>query len=128
MASPFLLREVLDQAIPQGDTTLLAWLVLGMIGVSVATGVLSVAQTWLSNVVGQRGMHHLRTTFYRRLQRLSLASFTSTRTGDVQSRIPNDIGGVQNVVTSTATSIVSKVTTLTATMVAMVAVAWGRSP
>jgi ATP-binding cassette subfamily B protein len=124
MASPFLLREVLDVAIPQGDTTLLAWLVLGMIGISIATGVLSVAQTWLSNVVGQRVMHDLRTAVYRHLQRLSLAFFTRTRTGEVQSRIANDIGGVQNVVTSTATSIVSNVTTVTATIVAMVALDW----
>jgi ATP-binding cassette, subfamily B, bacterial len=124
MASPFLLREVLDQAIPQGDTTLLTWLVLGMIGVSVATGVLGVAQTWLSNVVGQRVMHDLRTAVYRHLQRLSLAFFTRTRTGEVQSRIANDIGGVQNVVTSTATSIVSNVTTVSATIVAMIALDW----
>jgi ATP-binding cassette, subfamily B, bacterial len=124
MASPFLLREVLDQAIPQGDTTLLTWLVLGMIAVAVITGVLSVAQTWLSNVVGQRVMHDLRTAVYRHLQRLSLAFFTRTRTGEVQSRIANDIGGVQNVVTSTATSIVSNVTTVAATIVAMIALDW----
>jgi len=124
MASPFLLREVLDKAIPQGDTTLLTWLVLGMIGVSFVTGVLSVAQTWLSNVVGQRVMHDLRTAVYRHLQRLSLAFFTRTRTGEVQSRIANDIGGVQNVVTSTATSIVSNVTTVSATIVAMIALDW----
>jgi ATP-binding cassette subfamily B protein len=124
MASPFLLRAVLDTAIPQGDTTLLTWLVLGMIGVSVVTGVLSVAQTWLSNVVGQRVMHDLRTAVYRHLQRLSLAFFTRTRTGEVQSRIANDIGGVQNVVTSTATSIVSNVTTVSATIVAMIALDW----
>jgi ATP-binding cassette, subfamily B, bacterial len=124
MASPFLLREVLDRAIPRGDTTLLTWLVLGMIGVSITTGVLGVAQTWLSNVVGQRVMHDLRTAVYRHLQRLSLAFFTRTRTGEVQSRIANDIGGVQNVVTSTATSIVSNVTTVTATIVAMIALDW----
>ena len=124
MASPFLLREVLDKAIPRGDTTLLTWLVVGMIGVSVATGVLGVGQTWLSNVVGQRIMHDLRTAVYRHLQRLSLAFFTRTRTGEVQSRIANDIGGVQNVVTSTATSIVSNVTTVSATIVAMVALDW----
>src|SRR4051794_33768707 len=124
MASPFLLRAVLDEAIPDGNTTLLTWLVLGMIGVSVATGVLGVAQTWLSNVVGQRVMHDLRTAVYRHLQRLSLAFFTRTRTGEVQSRIANDIGGVQNVVTSTATSIVSNVTTVSATIVAMIALDW----
>src|SRR4051812_21355817 len=124
MASPFLLRAVLDEAIPQGNTRLLTWLVLGMIGVSVVTGILGVAQTWLSNVVGQRVMHDLRTAVYRHLQRLSLAFFTRTRTGEVQSRIANDIGGVQNVVTSTATSIVSNVTTVSATIVAMIALDW----
>jgi ATP-binding cassette subfamily B protein len=124
MVSPFLLRQVLDTAIPDRDTTLLTWLVLGMIGISIATGALGVAQTWISNVVGQRVMHDLRSAVYRHLQRLSLAFFTRTRTGEVQSRIANDIGGVQNVVTSTATSIVSNVTTVIAALVAMVALDW----
>jgi ATP-binding cassette subfamily B protein len=124
MVSPFLLREVLDVAIPQADMTLLTWLVGGMIAISIATGALGVGQTWLSNVVGQRVMHDLRAAVYRHLQRLSLAFFTRTRTGEVQSRIANDIGGVQNVVTSTATSIVSNVTTVLATVVAMVLLDW----
>ncbi len=124
MVTPFLLRDVLDHAIPDGDTTLLSWLVGGMIFISIATGVISVGQTWLSNVVGQRVMHDLRAAVYRHLQRLSLAFFTRTRTGEVQSRIANDIGGVQNVVTSTATSIVSNVTTVLATIVAMILLDW----
>jgi ATP-binding cassette subfamily B protein len=124
MVSPFLLREVLDVAIPQQDTTLLAGLVAGMIAISIATGALGVAQTYLSNVVGQQVMHDLRADVYRHLQRLSLAFFTRTRTGEVQSRIANDIGGVQNVVTSTATSIVSNLTTVLAAVVAMIALDW----
>ena len=124
MVTPFLLRDVLDHAIPDGDTTLLSWLVGGMIFISIATGIISVGQTWLSNVVGQRVMHDLRAAVYRHLQRLSLAFFTRTRTGEVQSRIANDIGGVQNVVTSTATSIVSNVTTVLATIVAMLLLDW----
>jgi ATP-binding cassette, subfamily B, bacterial len=124
MISPFLLREVLDKAIPERDTALLTALVGGMIAISIATGALSVAQTWLSNVVGQRVMHDLRAAVYRHLQRLSLAFFTRTRTGEVQSRIANDIGGVQNVVTSTATSIVSSATTVLATIAAMFALDW----
>jgi ATP-binding cassette subfamily B protein len=124
IVSPFLLREVIDQAIPDRDTTTLAWLVGGMIAISIVTGVLSVAQTWLSNLVGQRVMHDLRAAVYRHLQRLSLAFFTRTRTGEVQSRIANDIGGVQNVVTSTATSIVSNATTVIATIVAMLLLDW----
>jgi ATP-binding cassette subfamily B protein len=124
MVSPFLLREILDTAIPQRDTGLLGALVGGMIGIAIATGVIGVGQTWLSNLVGQRVMHDLRSDVYRHLQRMSLAFFTRTRTGEVQSRIANDIGGVQNVVTSTATSIVSNVTTVLATVVAMLLLDW----
>src|ERR1700704_2324721 len=124
MVSPFLLRQVLDTAIPDKDMTLLTWLVLGMIGISIATGALGVAQTWISNLVGQRVMHALRSAVYRHLQRLSLAFFTRTRTGEVQSRIANDIGGVQTVVTSTATSVVSNVTTVVTTAAAMILLDW----
>jgi ATP-binding cassette subfamily B protein len=124
MVSPFLLRAVLDDAIPERDTGLLTALVAGMVGISIATGVIGVGQTWLSNLVGQRVMHDLRAAVYRHLQRMSLAFFTRTRTGEVQSRISNDIGGVQNVVTSTATSIVSNVTTVLATVIAMIVLDW----
>jgi ATP-binding cassette subfamily B protein len=124
MVSPFLLRAVLDQAIPENDTALLAGLVAGMIAIAVATGALGVAQTLISNTIGQRVMHDLRAAVYRHLQRLSLAFFTRTRTGEIQSRIANDIGGVQGVVTSTATSIVSNVTTVLAATVAMFVLDW----
>jgi ATP-binding cassette subfamily B protein len=124
MVSPFLLRAVLDQAIPESDTTLLTVLVGGMIAIAVVTGALGVAQTLISNTVGQRVMHDLRAAVYRHLQRLSLAFFTRTRTGEIQSRIANDIGGVQSVVTSTATSIVSNVTTVLAATVAMFLLDW----
>jgi len=124
MVSPFLLRDVLDVALPEKDRGLLAWLVGGMVAVSVITGAIGVAQTYLSNVVGQRVMHDLRASVYRHLQRLSLAFFTRTRTGEIQSRIANDIGGVQTVVTTTATSIASNVTTVLATVVAMFLLDW----
>ncbi|HMJ37557.1 MAG TPA: ABC transporter ATP-binding protein [Baekduia sp.] len=124
MVSPFLLREVLDQAIPQRDTTQLTWLVAGMIAIAIVTGALGVAQTYLSNIVGQEVMHDLRAAVYRHLQRMSLAFFTRTRTGEVQARIASDIGGIQSVVTSTATSIVSNVTTVLATVAAMFVLDW----
>ncbi|MCI2417353.1 ABC transporter ATP-binding protein/permease [Saccharopolyspora sp. K220] len=124
VASPFLLREVLDVAIPQRQLGLLSALVLGMIGVAVATSVFNVAQTYLSTKVGQNVMHELRSAVYARLQRMSLAFFTRTRTGEIQSRIANDIGGMQATVTSTATSLVSNLTTVVATLVAMVALDW----
>jgi ATP-binding cassette subfamily B protein len=124
IVSPFLLREVLDKAIPEKDTGLLTALVAGMVAIPIVTGALGIGQTWLSNRVGQQVMHDLRTSVYRHLQRLSLAFFTRTRTGEVQSRIANDIGGIDNVVTNTATSIVSNTTTVIATIVAMFLLDW----
>jgi ATP-binding cassette, subfamily B, bacterial len=122
--SPFLLREFINVAYPRHDTKLVIELVAGMIALSVITSVIGVAQTWISNQVGQRVMHDLRAAVYAHLQRMSLAFFTHTRTGEVQSRIANDIGGVDSVVTSTATSIVQNVTTVAATVVAMVLLDW----
>src|SRR5579884_4213699 len=128
--SPFLLRAILNNAIdirvdpPTVDLALLTYLAGGMIAISILTGAFGVVQSYLSTQVGQSVMHDLRTSVYRHLQRLSLAFFTRTRTGEVQSRIANDIGGVDNVLTSTATSIMSTVTTVIATVVAMFLLDW----
>lgn len=124
VASPFLLREILDTAIPQGRTGLLSLLALGMILTAVMNSVFGVLQTLISTTVGQRVMHDLRTSVYAQLQRMPLAFFTKTRTGEVQSRIANDIGGMQATVTSTATSLVSNLTAVIATVVAMLALDW----
>ena len=119
----FLLQNLLE-AIQRNDTTSLSLNAGGIIAIAVVTGMLGVIQTLLSNQVGQRVMHDLRAAVFRHLQRLSLAFFTRTRTGEVQSRISNDIGGVQNVVTNTATSIASNVTTVVATMAGMLVLNW----
>ncbi|MFE6775803.1 ABC transporter ATP-binding protein [Streptomyces sp. NPDC057702] len=124
VASPFMLREVLDTAIPQGRSGLLTLLVCGMIIAAVVNSVFGVLQTLISTTVGQRVMHDLRTAVYDRLQRMPLAFFTRTRTGEVQSRIANDIGGMQATVTSTATSLVSNLTSVIASIVAMLALDW----
>ncbi len=106
------------------DFSHLSELVGGMIAISIGTGAIGVVQSYISTVVGQRVMHDLRTSVFRHLQRLSLAFFTKTRSGEVQSRISNDIGGVDNVLTSTATSVMSTVTTVIATVVAMFLLSW----
>ena len=124
VVTPFLLRAVLDTAIPEGRTGLLTLLCLGMIAAAVVNSIFNVLQTLISTVVGQRVMHDLRTAVYSHLQRMSLAFFTRTRTGEVQSRIANDIGGMQSTVTMTATSLVSNLTAVVATVVAMVALDW----
>ncbi|MDX6344207.1 MAG: ATP-binding cassette, subfamily bacterial, partial [Trebonia sp.] len=99
LVNPFLIREVIDVALPQGRTGLLTVLALGMIVVAIANSSFGVSQTYVSTRVGQRVMHDLRTAVYSHLQRMSLAFFTRTRTGEVQSRIANDIGGMQATVT-----------------------------
>jgi ATP-binding cassette subfamily B protein len=124
VASPFLLREAVDKGIAKRDLGLLSWLVGGMIALAIINGVIGVVQTWISNEVGQRVMHDLRAAVYAHLQRMSLAFFTRTRSGEVQARIAYDIGGIDDVVTSTATSTVSTVATVTATVVAMFALSW----
>ncbi|SCE76485.1 ABC transporter ATP-binding protein [Micromonospora tulbaghiae] len=124
MATPFLLRAVIDRALPERDLTLLAWLVAGMVAVAAVTAVLGVAQTWISTRVGQEVMHRLRADVFAHLQRQSIGFFVRTRTGEVQSRITNDIGGMQSVVTSTATSIAANLTTVVATTIAMLALSW----
>jgi ATP-binding cassette, subfamily B, bacterial len=127
MISPFLLRDLLDNVLTRGrnlDTTRLTMLVAGMVAIPIVTGVIGVAQPWQSNLIGQQVMHDLRASVYTHLQRPSLAFFTRARTGEVQSRIANDIGGVQTVVTTTATSIVSNATTVLATTVAMTVLDW----
>src|SRR5215213_4450219 len=119
-----LVERVFNEALPKGDLRLLNVLVAVMVGIAIGTGILGVIQTLLSNQVGQRVMHDLRTAVYKHLQRLSLAFFTRTRTGEVQSRLANDIGGVQEVVTSTATSITSNATSVIATVIAMFVLDW----
>jgi ATP-binding cassette subfamily B protein len=121
MAQPFLLRAVIDEALPEQDVTLLLWAVGGMLAVTVVTQLLGVVQTWMTTTVGQRVMHRLRTDVFRHLQRQSIAFFTRTRSGEVQSRLTHDISGMQSVITSTATSVASNVTTAVATAVAMLA-------
>ena len=95
-----------------------------MIAVAAATSAFGVIQTWISTKVGQQVMHGLRTSVFAHLQRQSIAFFTSTRTGEVQSRITNDVGGMEAVVTSTATSIAANLTTAVATAAAMAALSW----
>src|SRR5579875_2369218 len=119
MVNPFLLRTALDQGLLAHDGTTLSLAVGGMIAIALFSNATSVWQTYLSNVVGQRVMHDLRAAVYRRLQQMSLAFFTRTRTGEVQSRIANDIGGLDAVVTTTATTIAANATTVIAALVAM---------
>ncbi|MFC6344203.1 ABC transporter ATP-binding protein, partial [Nocardioides hankookensis] len=124
LAQPFLVKHVIDVAIPQQDVGLLLTCVALMVGIAVATSALGVVQSWQSTMIGQRVMHRLRSDLFGHLQRQSVGFFTRTRGGEIQSRVVNDIGSMQSVVTSTATSIASNLTTVVGTVIAMVALSW----
>lgn len=124
MGSPFLLRLVIDEAIPNQDVALLLLTVCGMLGITIVTAAIGVQQTWISTRIGQAIMHRLRTDVFSHVQRQSMSFFTRTRSGEIQSRITQDIAGMQSLITSTAVSIASNLTTAVATAVAMVALSW----
>lgn len=124
VVSPFLVREVVDVALPDQRLDLLAWCVTGMIAVTAISSVLGVLQSLLSTRVGQAIMHDLRVAVFSHLQRMGLGFFTRTRTGEVQSRIFNDIGSMQAVVTSVVTQIVSASAGIVMAVVAMLAMDW----
>jgi ATP-binding cassette subfamily B protein len=124
IVQPFLLSDAINKGIVGHDGTVLTITVLGMVAVAVFSNATSVWQTYLSNVVGQKVMHDLRAGVYEHLQKMSLAFFTRTRTGEVQSRIANDIGGLDAVLTTTATTIASNATTVIAALIAMCILDW----
>ena len=128
VVNPVLIRSIFDDALfPEGgspDLSLLWTLVSIMIGVTVLSGALGIVQTYMTNIVGQRVMRDLRDRLYSHLQSLSLHFFTRTRTGEIQSRISNDVGGIQNVVTSTLSSVLSNSVIFISTLVAMAIMSW----
>ena len=124
LAPPFLTKHLIDDAIPHQDVPLLLTLVGGILAVTIVTQLLGVVQTWLATRTGQRVMHTLRTDLFSHLQRQPLGFFTRTRGGELQSRLTNDINGMQGVVTDAATSIASNVTTVIGTGIAMAVLSW----
>ncbi|HEX6262447.1 MAG TPA: ABC transporter ATP-binding protein [Actinomycetota bacterium] len=127
VVNPLLIKVIFDTALftPEGVQlgALYFWVSL-MVAVPIVAGVISIGQTYLSNIVGQRVMQDLRNALYRHLQRMPLRFFTSTRTGEIQSRLSNDIGGVQSVVTDTASSLLSNTVIVLSTVIAMAILSW----
>jgi ATP-binding cassette, subfamily B, bacterial len=124
LINPYLLKLLIDEAIPRRDFGLLNLFVGLMIVVPIFSGIIGVGQTYLNNVIGQRVMEDLRNSLYAHLQRMPLRFFTETRTGEIQSRLANDVGGVQGVVTETASTVFSNATVILTTVVAMWFVDW----
>jgi ATP-binding cassette subfamily B protein len=124
VAPAFLTKAVINKALLPHDLQLLWKLVLVMIAIPVVSSAIGVYQTYVTTVVGQHVMQDLRNRLYEHLQAMSLRFFTGARTGDLQSRLQNDVGGVQSVVTNTVSSVLSNVVTVLSTVVAMVLLSW----
>jgi len=124
MASPFLLRAIIDDALPRTDLPMLLWLVGGLIVVAVLSTTVSTLQTILSARIGQAILHDMRVRVYAHLQSLSLGFFTGTRTGEIQSRIANDIGGLQSLVTDAGNELARSLSTALMTSIAMCLLDW----
>jgi ATP-binding cassette subfamily B protein len=124
LANPYLLKLIIDEAIPRRDLERLLLFVGLMIGLPIVSGLIGVGQTYLNTLIGQHVMRDLRNALYSHLQRMPLRFFTATRTGEIQARLSSDVSGVQRVVTDTATSIVSNLAIAISTVVAMWFISW----
>jgi ATP-binding cassette, subfamily B, bacterial len=124
LINPILLKLIIDDAIPDRDLDTLYLYVGLMVILPIVSGLIGVGQSYLNTVIGQRVMSDLRDRLYSHLQRMPLRFFTETRTGEIQSRLSNDVGGIQRVVTETATSIVSNVAISISTIIAMWILDW----
>ena len=124
LVNPILLKLLIDIAIPKRDWGLLNLFVGLMIVLPIISGLIGVGQSYLNNVIGQSVMHDLRTALYAHLQTMPLRFFTETKTGEIQSRLANDVGGIQSVVTDTAASVTSNVAIALSTVVAMFIIDW----
>jgi ATP-binding cassette subfamily B protein len=139
VVNPLLIKQVFDKALfgnplappstqcsggPCPDLPLLYRLVALMIAIPVISGTIGVAQTYLANLVGLRVMQDFRDALYRHLQYMPLRFFTTTRTGEIQSRLANDVGGVQSVVTDTASSVLANTVIIISTLIAMLLLSW----
>jgi ATP-binding cassette subfamily B protein len=135
VVNPLLIKAVFDNALfgnPPGtcsggscpDLSILYRYVGLMIAIPIVTGIIGIGQTYLANLVGLRVMQDLRSRLYSHLQSMPLRFFTTTRTGEIQSRLGNDVGGVQSVVTDTTSNILSSIVVIASTLIAMTVLSW----
>jgi ATP-binding cassette, subfamily B, bacterial len=130
VANPLLIREVFDKGLRctaaacHPNLPVVYRLVAFMVAIPIITSTIGIGQTYLSNLVGLRVMQDLRDSLYRHLQFMALRFFTTTRTGEIQSRLANDVGGVQGVVTNTASSLLANIVIIISSLIAMLIISW----
>ncbi|MDH3471495.1 MAG: ABC transporter ATP-binding protein/permease [Acidimicrobiia bacterium] len=121
---PLLIRDLIDTAIPDKNIGRVTWLGLGMIAVPLVNGAIGVLQRWASAAVGEGIILDLRKQLFAHLQRMPLAFFTGTKTGELMSRLNNDVVGAQQAITGTFVTIAANVVSVTATLIIMFGIEW----
>ena len=124
LVPPFVIKAILDTAIPDGNRALITWLAIAAVGAALADGSLQVVQRWASSRVGEGLIYDMRRALFAKVQRMPIAFFTRTPTGALTSRLNNDVVGAQNAVTTTLGSVVSNVVVLVTSLLAMIALEW----
>lgn len=124
VVTPLLIQRVIDDALPQQDMSLLIWLIFGMVAAAGIAGVLNLVQSRLNASVGFKVMEDMRHTVYNHLLKQPISFFSSTKTGDIQSRLANDVSSTQLVLTDTVVNILSSITIVVAALVAMLILSW----
>ena len=124
LVPPLVVREILDNAIPQGDRRLIVWLASAAVVSALADAALQILQRWCSARIGEGLIADLRIALYAKVQRLPIGFFTRTPTGAITSRLNNDVVGAQSALTSTLGSVVSNIIVLVTTLITMAALEW----
>jgi ATP-binding cassette subfamily B protein len=124
LVPPLLIRDFIDRALPQKDVVRLNWLALGMIAVPLLNGLLGVGQRFLGARIGEQLIADLRQALYAHMQRMSLRFFTHTKTGELMSRLNNDVVDSQRAVTGTFIDIITNLVTLATTLAIMLSLEW----
>jgi ATP-binding cassette subfamily B protein len=121
---PLLMRDLIDNAIPTGNTTRLNWLALGMIAIPLVNAAIGLGQRWLSATIGESLIADLRNALFKHMQLMSLRFFTHTKTGELMSRLNNDVVGAQSAVTGTFITIITNIVTVITTLSIMFWLEW----
>ncbi len=124
LATPLLFRQLIDVALPERDGALLNLLALGIVAVPILSGAVAVFQRWLTASIGEGVIYTLRSDLYAHLQKMSLRFFTNAKTGELMSRLNNDVVGAQSAINSTVVSIITNLITVVATLAVMLALEW----
>lgn len=124
LLTPLLLRNLLDYAIPQQDTGRLNLLAIGLVLIPLINGLIGIGQRWLNSQIGEGVIFDLRCALYEHIQRMSLRFYTQTRTGELMSRLNNDVIGAQSAVTGTLVTIISNLISVVTTLIIMLALEW----